>query len=204
MRTYSKFAQSGALMIEVLVTIAIVVIGLWGLMDVQSRLQKSEMESYQRTQALILLNDMVSRISVNRDEAEAYRTDTLATKYLGVGITCPNAPVGVANPAAIVQMDTAQWCDALQGAAETVGGSNVGAMVGGRGCVQELTDDEYMVTLVWQGLAPVSVPPATVTCGAGLYDLPAGSACADVPDACRRYVSTILRIGNLQATGYAP
>lgn len=41
--------QGGGLMIEVLVTIAIVVIGLWGLMDVQSRLQRSEMESYQRT-----------------------------------------------------------------------------------------------------------------------------------------------------------
>ena len=41
-------------MIEVLVTIVICVIGLWGLTEVQARLQMSEMESYQRSQALML------------------------------------------------------------------------------------------------------------------------------------------------------
>ncbi|MFU8763237.1 MAG: type IV pilus modification PilV family protein, partial [Haliea sp.] len=107
--------QRGGLLIEVLVTIAIVVIGLWGLMDVQSRLQRSEMESYQRTQALILLNDMASRMTVNRLSAANYVTETLTPKYVGVGMSCAAAPTG------LVAIDRAQWCQQLQGAAETSG-----------------------------------------------------------------------------------
>ena len=47
-------------MIEVLVTIAIVIIGLLGLLQLQTQLHKSEVESYQRTQALMLLEDMAN------------------------------------------------------------------------------------------------------------------------------------------------
>lgn len=185
--------QRGALMIEVLVTIAIVVIGLWGLMEVQARLQQSEMESYQRTQALLLLNDMSNRLSVNRGVADEYLTTDLTPAYLGHDMTCPTSSTSVA------EADMAQWCDSLQGAAEVVGTANVGGMVGARGCVDLIgtSDDEYMVTVVWQGLSPLSPPPAEVTCGAGLYDLPADSPCADQADACRRYVTTIVHVGNL-------
>jgi len=189
--------QGGGLMIEVLVTIAIIVIGLWGLMDVQGRLQKSEIESYQRTQALMLLNDMSSRISVNRLEAAGYVTSSLTPEYLGVGMNCPVAPSPTLTPAQIRQADVSEWCQGLQGAAETMGTTNVGAMVAGRGCVEELNSNEYLITVVWQGLAPVAPPPASITCGAGLYDEPADSFCAEQPDACRRYVSTVLHVGNL-------
>lgn len=185
--------QRGALMIEILVTIAIVVIGLWGLMEVQSRLQRSEMESYQRTQALLLLNDMANRLSVNRNVADDYLTVGLTPAYLGHGMTCPTTGANVAEE------DMAEWCNSLQGAAEVVGTANVGGMVGARGCVDLIgtSADEYMVTVVWQGLSPLSPPPAEVTCGAGLYDLPADSPCEDQPDACRRYVTTIVHVGNL-------
>lgn len=185
--------QRGALMIEILVTIAIVVIGLWGLMEVQARLQKSEMESYQRTQALLLLEDMASRIGTNRVNAADYVT----TSPVGVGMNCASPAV----TAALDVRDEAEWCDALQGAAETVtGGVGVGALVGGRGCVEEIvTDRQYMVTVVWQGLTPIAPPPAQVACGAGLYNLPPGSDCADParPDYCRRYVSTMVRLADL-------
>ena len=72
-------------------------------------------------------------------------------------------------------------------------------MVGGRGCVEEIDVGEYMVTVVWQGLTPISAPPVDVTCGANLYNLPAGSDCADVDyaDRCRRYVTTVVRIPDL-------
>jgi type IV pilus assembly protein PilV len=189
--------QRGGLMIEVLVTIAIIVIGLWGLMDVQGRLQKSEMESYQRTQALMLLNDMSSRIAVNRLEAAAYVTSSLTPDYLGVGMTCSVAPSPTLTPAQISQADISEWCQGLQGAAEAAGTVNVGAMVAGRGCIEELNPSEYLITVVWQGLAPVAPPPVSITCGAGLYDEPPGSPCAEQPEACRRYVSTILHVGNL-------
>lgn len=183
-------AQRGALMIEVLVTIVILAIGLLGLMQTQARLQKSEMESYQRTQALILLNDMSSRMETNRSDVASYATELV---YLPATAGCP------AVGATLQTADTREWCLALQGAAETVAGASVGAMVGARGCVEELiADTEYMVTVVWQGLAPISPPPDSVACGKNLYDIPAGSECADNPDSCRRYVTTLVRLASLE------
>lgn len=187
----SLHLQRGGLMIEVLVTIVIMAIGLMGLMQMQGRLQKSEMESYQRTQALILVNDMANRLGINRPFMENYKT----LSPLGADVTCANpATAGLT----LQQIDSAEWCLGLQGAAETQSGSSVGVMLGGRGCVEDGSEpSEFRVTVVWQGLTPISVPPAEVTCGAGLYDQPAGSDCADNADMCRRYVTTLVRLADL-------
>ena len=181
-------------MIEVLITIFIMAVGLAGLVQLQDRLQKSEVESYQRSQALILVNDMASRLTTNRVIIENYETTELVPPYLGVG--GPDTPCDSTYAAGIQLGDSGEWCQALRGAAETFGGSSAGAMVGGRGCVEDMGDDEFMVTVVWQGLTPISAPPVEVDCGANLYNLPAGSDCAnpDYADRCRRYVSTIVRV----------
>ena len=69
-------AQSGFTMIEVLVTLVILLIGLLGLAALQSRAQVLETESYQRTQALVLLRDIAGRVSANRISAASYVTGT--------------------------------------------------------------------------------------------------------------------------------
>lgn len=178
--------QRGASMIEVLVTLVIVSFGLLGLAGLQARLQTSEMESYQRSQALLLLNDMANRIATNRGNAASY--ETTAASPLGAGMSCPTAT------ATVVQSDLSEWCDALQGAAETTGGNSVGAMIGGRGCVENLGSGEFFITVAWQGLTPISAPPTAVACGANSYDT-AGSSC--VNDLCRRTVTTVVRIATL-------
>jgi type IV pilus assembly protein PilV len=181
-----RSVQRGASLIEVLVTIVITSIGLLGLAGMQSRLQLSEMESYQRAQALLLLEDMASKISTNRAGAAAYDTGGAA---LGVGMACP-----VTDPTStLAELDSAEWCMALQGAAELRGGSNVGAMIGARGCVQQLPNDDYLVTVAWQGMAPLTAPAAAVTCGAGAYD---GTASCTA-DRCRRAITTIVRVASL-------
>ncbi|TGD71628.1 pilus assembly protein [Mangrovimicrobium sediminis] len=182
-------------MIEVLITIAIVVIGVVGLLQIQSRLQESEVEAYQRSQALMLLNDMADRLSTNRVNADAYVTTGLATPYLGVGgedSVCDSAD------ASVVAIDLREWCEQLRGAAETSGGTAVGGMIGARGCVQPVGIGAFMVTVAWQGLTPVAAPPASVSCAVGLYNQPSPSPC--VNDECRRYVTTMVRLANLEST----
>lgn len=186
MNTPHSQRQNGTSMIEVLVTIVILLVGLLGLAGLQARLQTSEMESYQRSQALILLDDMASRLASNRGAATSYVT-TAATP-LGAGMTCPTS---ITTTDAT---DRKEWCEALQGASETSGTSNVGVMVGGRGCVEDLGSGEYMITVAWQGLAPISAPPASVACGLNLYDT-AGTNC--VGDLCRRVATTIVRFAPL-------
>lgn len=179
--------QGGTSLIEVLVTLLIVAFGLLGMAGLQARMELSEMESYQRAQALVLLSDIANRITTNRLNAANYAT----AAPLG-GTPADACPLSSATR---YEIDKGQWCAALKGAAEFSGGSQSGAMIDGRGCIEALPDNEYLITVAWQGLTPVSAPPASVTCGQNLYDGPAGSACQ--ADRCRRVVTTVIRIATL-------
>lgn len=179
--------QRGTSMIEVLVTIVVLAVGLLGLAGLQARLHLSEMEAYQRAQAMILLDDMANRLSANRNFAADYVTG--ATSALGAGMSCPSAT------ATLQQNDAREWCSALQGAAEKLNTNKVGNMIGGRGCIESINSNEYLVTVAWQGMAAVSAPPASVACGKDAYNGAAGSSC--VSDRCRRAVTTIVRIAPL-------
>jgi type IV pilus assembly protein PilV len=188
-RTHAARAQAGVTLVEVLVTLVILAIGLLGLVALQARVQVLQAEAYQRAQALMLLKDMAGRIANNGINAGAYVTTAAAP--LGIGMTCPTA--GITRQS----RDLAEWCTALQGAAESLAGTSVGAMVGGRGCIEEdaFNPGRFLITVAWQGLAPISAPPESVACAANAYDGGAGSSCTD--DLCRRVVTTVVRIPTL-------
>ena len=155
----------GFSMIEVLINIVILMFGLLALAGLQGRAVTAQMESYQRSQALILLKDMVDRISANRKNAAAY--ETAPGTALGTGAACPAAGATTASK------DLNDWCDALLGAAEKQGTSNIGAMIGARGCVTQVVApatgvaSRYLVAVAWQGLN--STATSTITCGQGSY-----------------------------------
>ncbi|MBD9679733.1 type IV pilus modification protein PilV [Pseudomonas sp. PDM18] len=179
-----KFRQRGFTLIELMVSILIISLGLLGLARLQMRMQLSDMESYQRAQALLLINDISSRMTANPNNASGYVT----TSPVGSGMTCPT------GSSTRQQVDLADWCNSLQGAAE-IGGGNVkaGAMLGGRGCIQSLGSNQYMITVAWQGVGPISSPPTSVACGSGSYN--GSSGC--INDLCRRVVTTIVRVATL-------
>lgn len=184
--------NAGFGMIEILVTLVILLIGLLGLAGLLTRSQQAEMESYQRAQALILLQDMSDRINTNRKVHACYAltTSTDGTPYLGTDYAgTPGCATGTAEQNALAIADMTAWSNALIGASETKGGQNVGAMIGARGCVKAVAGatDTYMVIVAWQGLSATSVPPASLACANNLYG----------DEAKRRVVSTILRIAKL-------
>jgi type IV pilus assembly protein PilV len=185
MKALSNLArcQRGTTMIEVLVAIVIVVIGLLGLAGLQARINLAEMESFQRAQGIVLMQDMVDRINANRKNAADYVTA---------------APLGTDSPwmdCALLHLaarDRCEWNNALLGAAESSGGLKVGAMIGARGCVEQtvaLMPQQYKISIVWQGLNTTAAPSGT-DCGAGLYG----------NDATRRALTTTIIIGCLQNT----
>ena len=187
--------QAGASLIEVLVSVVIVILGLLGLAGLHAKLQASEFEAYQRSQALLLLNDMSSRLELNRSSAAAYAAGAPVTAPLGAGMNCST------SSATLTERDLSQWCATLQGGAETTGAtaSRVGAMVGGRGCIETVqANREYRITVVWQGFTAVSPPPVSVACGLNSYDTADANAVC-IEDRCRRYVSTLVRFGDLSS-----
>jgi len=179
------FREKGATLIEVLISMIILAVGLMSLVVLHGRLHLLQMEAYQRSQALVLLEDLSNRMYLNRNDAVSYVT---AAGPIGVG-NCPN------TTATRAEADLTEWCSLLAGASETFGGANVGAVEGGRACVQALGPNQYLLTIAWQGRAPLSAPPASVTCGADLYDSPGGTPCAN--DECRRVMTTVVRLADL-------
>jgi len=204
-RTRPAEKQIGFTMIEVLITLVVLIIGLLGLIGLQARSQQAEMESYQRGQALVLMQDMIDRINANR--TDAHNLSYVTTTPVGGGglLTDCSALTGY-------QFDLCEWGNLLKGAAEvavggqcstTSGAKCVGAMLGARGCIAydattEFVDGTganlpgtgvYTITVAWQGLAPTVAPLATVTCGQNLYS----------SEPQRRAITQTLRIGNLNA-----
>jgi type IV pilus assembly protein PilV len=175
--TPNRHPFAGYILLEVLVTIIILVVGLLGLAGLQLRTTVAETEAYQRAQALILAQDMVDRIYAQRANAATYVMNNVGTS----SFDCTGLP-------ATVKPDICEWNAELQGAAETQSGTNVGTLVGGRGCITAGAANEYFVTVVWQGLMPTVAPAAT--CGQNLYG---------TPDTLRRAVSMRVMIADLSA-----
>jgi type IV pilus assembly protein PilV len=196
-------------LLEVLVSMLIVVVGLLGLAGLQARAQISELEAYQRAQALVLLYDMVDRLNNNRVTSSCFRvtTDTTAgAPFFGdpANPLTPTCAVDtIANNAMAVAAMTG-WDDLLRGASEKKSGNSVGAMIGARGCISyDATTEyqttsgasiagtgEYTIAVSWQGMSDTFKP--TKACGAGLY----GSSAAN--DTKRRTVWATMRIGTLK------
>ena len=184
-------AQQGTTMLEVLVTIIILAFGMLGLAGLQSKIFVAEMESYQRGQAILLMNDMVERINANRSAASTY---VLGTATLGTG---DSQPADCSTVAAGLARDKCEWSNALKGAAETSSGAaKVGGAIGARGCITLIqakneaagvcTPGVYLVTVAWLGMNATTSPSST--CGQGSTDY--GS-----DDRYRRAVSARVSIG---------
>lgn len=187
-------SQAGFSMIEVLVSMVILLLGILGLAGLMVTSQRAETESYQRSQALLLLQDMVGRINANRRVAACYAitTDTAnGAPYLGVGSTVvtPSCGFGTIQANTLAIGDLTAWNNLLTGASEQLGGSNAGAMVGARGCIsQDPTTGIYQVSIAWQGIVSTAAAPSGLTCGKGQYG---------TDDSLRRVVSVPLQIANL-------
>lgn len=186
-----RHAQAGASLIEVLVTLLILMLGLLGLVGLMVQSQRSQQESYQRVQALILLDDMVNRISTNRKAASCYVVTTNAdgSPFLGNQSTLtPSCTTGTAEQQLRAVRDMTEWNELLLGSTEKSGGSNVGGMIGARGCIELVSAGVYRISVAWQGNGETFPPTAEVVCAAGRY----GSS-----EALRRAVSVNVLIANI-------
>ena len=184
--------NAGFSLIEILVSMVVLVIGLLGFASLLVNSNKAELESYQRVQALILLQDISDRINTNRKVASCYVTPNPGggNDYVGTGYTStPICTAGSVDQQTRAVADLSAWDTALKGAAEstTVSG-NVGAMIGARGCVSyDTATKQYTITVAWQGLSDTNAPTAGLSCGNGLYGT----------SAKRRVVSSVLSIADL-------
>lgn len=193
MMRLSPSKQRGFTLIEILVSLIILLVGLLGIAGLIARTNQAELESYQRVQALLLMQDMLDRINTNRHVASCYSNGSTGITAGTAVSSIATCATGSAAQQAVANADLAAWDTALKGGAEQDGTSKVGAMIGARGCVtyETATDplgvtyNVYRVSVAWQGLAKTATP--SVACGEDQYG----------DDALRRVVTSTLRIGSL-------
>lgn len=150
--------QAGTTLLEVMITIVILAFGLLGLAGLQMKTRSVELESYQRSQAMVILSDMVSRVQMNRANAADYISGDVVG---GDDVMECSALTGAA-------FDLCEWSNALHGAGESLGGTSVGAMIGARGCITQIqapvtttgacAPGIYEITVTWQGMFKTTAP----------------------------------------------
>lgn len=163
--------QQGVSLIEVLIALVVITLGLLSVAALQGKAQKAEMESYQRSQALILLHNMAERLRANRPG----RSEYIAT----VGHGGSFHDTTHCNTGAGALRDLSCWNIELS---ET--------LTGGLGCIvnDNVNDGNgFVLTIAWHGMIPIvsgtNDPRKTNACGQGLWG----------DDRYRRIVSTPVR-----------
>lgn len=170
--------QSGALMIEVLVTIMIVTLGLLGIAALFARSQQMGDEAFQRFQALHIAHQLGEALSVNN--AEALRG--AGSDYVAAVVDASFVPKG----ASIVKADMTIFKAALVTGSSTADPKL--ALTDAIGCITYLGVNgdptnplRYQISVAWRGRQDSGAPLAgSSNCGAGIY----GAA-----DTLRRVVS---------------
>ena len=133
----------------------IIAFGLLGMAGLQMRMQTSEMESYQRSQALLLLNDMANRIAANRNNAASY---WLARGQPTRGQRLPD------NHDHDRAADLRRMVRRPAGRRPKTAGGSQGRRHDRRARLRRKRQGgDYLITVAWQGLTPISAPPASVT-----------------------------------------
>jgi type IV pilus assembly protein PilV len=185
--------SAGFALVESMVTIVVIAFGLLGVAGLVSRSFVTETEANQRTQAALLLQDMVARIEANRANVATYVTgDAGITGYVDVA----GVPTLVScDPAApLVELDRCEWGQKLAGTDERIDARNASVLPGAIGCVHEIDafNRVYAVSVAWQGAGEGATPSADPNfapagCGRNLYGT----------ETQRRLMTTLVRIGNL-------
>ncbi|MDO8719374.1 MAG: prepilin-type N-terminal cleavage/methylation domain-containing protein [Polaromonas sp.] len=169
------FRVRGFTLIEILVTLAIILIGILGTFGLQTKATKVEFESYQRGQALALVRDMEARLTASRGIIDSFLAAELSSTngsvYVGVGSGGLNGVLDCSVEATLAKTQLCAWGDALQGTAVSEGGKSVGAMIGARGCLirmeppQSNSLADLYIVVVWQGVVAGNDPPVDAVSG---------------------------------------
>lgn len=173
----SRAGTQGFTLLEVLITLIVLAIGLLGLANLQSKMQIVQVESYQRAQAVLLVQDMVNRVNANRANAAAYPGTNVGASTDGFDYKA------ACNQATTAAQDVCEWSKALKGATECTAFDNLGnctgatrgGLIGGRGCVTQIQapnnvtciPGSILISVAWQGLN-ATVSPGNA-CAQGAY-----------------------------------
>lgn len=156
----SRGRQDGFTLIEVMIAILVLAFGVLGLAGLQARAMSAENESYTRAQAILLVQDMATRLAANTAGFSAGNYAHAGVVYgTGYDNSAPDCNALVTPPvsaADVANADICAWSDALK---------NASGVRGARGCIEAgAVASEVFVSVAWQGRDSAVVPTADQPC----------------------------------------
>ncbi|MBT1443517.1 type IV pilus modification protein PilV [Shewanella sp. JM162201] len=149
MKKYGK----GFSLIEVMVALVILVVGLIGIFNLHTVAKQSSFESFQQTQAAYYINDIVSRMRLNKGVLISYRgifnggTAAPTKACVGAAAQCTHTET--------VAWDLYQWRLMFSGGAEKSGTTNVGGLDTPEACIY-VNGSDVQVVMTWRGIRETS------------------------------------------------
>jgi len=194
----SRAAAGGYSLLEILVSMVVLALGLLGLAGLQTRVSVAEVESYQRTQALLLVQNMADRMASNGSALRADLANGTALAQYATELNASDVGAATQNCSGSgAALDLCEWGNQIAGANEkSADNRNIGTLTNGRGCIRHPDPADpylFLVVVSWQGRIATKAPPEGIDCGSGT-----GNSAANYTAATkRRVVSIPVRIANL-------
>lgn len=163
----NKTTQKGVGLIEVLVAMLIFALGILGMASMQLGAKRSSYDALQRSLATTLAHDIIERMRSNPSTAALNVFGAVANVGGGSIGTTPAACTTACTPTQLAARDIWEWEQALDGASEISGSTNVGGLVSPKACIAYAAG-LVTVTIAWKGYESTYDPDNTNTCGAGL------------------------------------
>lgn len=164
--------SEGFTLVEVLATLVITAIGLFGIIELQNRNQIANLEATQRAYATIIANNMAESIRAQPtigEDCDFPENDD----FIVPGFDKNNVSSASSRCDSIKK-----WDADLRGALEREGDGNdfVGSITDGRGCIHYSTPvpligtpARYKVSVAWQGIQKTKEGGLAGSCGHGSY-----------------------------------
>lgn len=156
--------SQGFTLVDSLIAFFVFSVGLLGIAALELVSKRSSYEAVQRTTATTLAYDITERMRANPAEA-------VTGAYFNTVTAAPAADCSTAVCTApeLALYDRWQWQQALAGATDQAGASNVGGLVSPSACVARTaggTANEITVAIAWRGQGAF-INPTTHACGQG-------------------------------------
>jgi len=161
--------EAGVTLIEVLIAVLVLGVGMIGTISLQGLAKQGNFEALQRTQAVLIANDISERMAANRgqgslnDYVGSYSGTLSApsTSCFGSAADCSNAQLAA--------WDIYQFDQAILGASQLIDGDrHVGGMINAEGCINN-SDGLVTIVIAWQGTSLSSPPDNPIdSCGSSI------------------------------------
>ncbi len=164
-RLNSQSNQKGVGLVEVLVALMVFSMGMLGIASLQVISKRSSFEAQQRQEAVLIANDMISRIKNSGLTSAQIKTYFDNKDFAADPLDPPDSPsvncvTANCTVAQLVEYDLISWHKSIYGSSIEASGQKISGLASAKGCIDVTQDSgtttKVTVTVAWLSLSEMS------------------------------------------------